>query len=371
MLKELHIQNFKSHKDTHLLLRGLNVLCGQNGVGKSSVIQCLLLLKQTYDNNQLDKILNLNKPLCYIGKAKDALYQNADTETLSFKVIEDEFEGIFSYEVQNLIHDYLKLVSLPIGKDALEISLLNKPFIFLSASRFGSTESYVTNDFAIENKQLSIERGKGELTAQFLYIYQRKAVIEALKHPSEPDSSLLEQVTAWEREISKGVNVVPVKEGNDYKIKFSFNTPEGKTDDFDAENVGFGLSYILPLLVAILSADKGSLILIENPEAHLHPNGIAKLTELICLAAQADIQIILETHSDHVINGILVQCKRFEEAEKGIARQNVAIYHFDRDETKHCTDVKNINIEENGLIRYTPKGFFDQFTIDRKYLMGF
>jgi predicted ATPase len=328
-------------------------------------------LKQTYDNNQLDKVLTLNKPLCYIGRAKDALYQNADRETISFKLIEDDFEGFWVYDAHNLTFDYLKLASKPINRDTLETSLLNRPFTFLSAARFGSTESYVTNDFAIENKQLSIERGKGELTAQFLYVYQRKAVINALKHPSEPDSSLLEQVTAWEREISKSVNVVPIQEGNEYKIKFSFNTPDGKTDEFDAENVGFGLSYILPLLVAILSAEKGSLILIENPEAHLHPNGIAKLTELMCLAAQAGIQIILETHSDHVINGILVQCKRFEEAQTGIARQNVAIYHFDRDDSKHCTDVKEIKIEQNGLIRYTPKGFFDQFTIDRKYLMGF
>jgi AAA15 family ATPase/GTPase len=73
MLKELHIQNFKSHQKTSLILRGVNVLCGQNGMGKSSVIQSLLLLKQTYDNNQLDKVLNLNKPMCYIGTAKDAL----------------------------------------------------------------------------------------------------------------------------------------------------------------------------------------------------------------------------------------------------------------------------------------------------------
>jgi predicted ATPase len=346
-------------------------LCGQNGVGKSSVIQCLLLLKQTYDNNQLDKVLNLNKPLCYIGKAKDAIYQKADSDILSFRLIEDNFKGFWSYDVQNLTIDYLKLDSKPILKEELETSLLSRPFIFLSASRFGSTENYVSNDFAVENKQLSIERGKGELTAQFLYSYRTKSVIDTLKHPSEPDSSLLEQVTAWEREISKGVNVVPVKDGNDYKIKFSFNTPDGKTDEFNAENVGFGLSYILPLLVAILSADKGSLILIENPEAHLHPNGIAKLTELMCLAAQAGIQIILETHSDHVINCILVQCKKFEETQKGIARQNVAIYHFDRNDSTHSTDAKNIKIEENGLVRYTPKGFFDQFTIDRKYLMGF
>ncbi len=365
MLREIHIHNYKSHKDTALQISGINVLCGQNGVGKSSIIQSLLLLKQTYDNNQLDKVLNLNKPLCYIGRAKDALSQKADTDTLSFRLIEDDFEGYWCYDIHNLSSDYLKLNSQPIEKASLDLSLLNKPFIFLSASRLGSGENYISNDLAVEiNKQLSLDRGKGELTAQFLHFYRKKMVLNALKHPSEPVNSLLEQVTAWEREISKGVNVVPVKVGNNYEIKFSFNTPDGKTDEFNAENVGFGLSYILPVLVAILSADEGSLVLIENPEAHLHPNGIAKLTELLALAAENGIQIIIETHSDHIINGLLVAIKN-----QHLKPDNTKIYYFDRDETRHATTITNIPIRPDGKIKNPPVGFFDQIGKDLRTLM--
>ena len=365
MIKEIHINNFKSHKATVLNLSPLTVLCGQNGVGKSSVIQSLLLLKQTYDNNHLDKALDLNKPLCYIGLAKDALYQKADKEIISFKLIEDNFEGSWEYEAHNPKSDYLKLNSIPIDDNKLEMSLLTKPFHFLSASRFGSTENYISNGFAVEvDKQLSLERGKGELTAQFLFFYSKKAVIDALKHPLEADSSLLEQVTAWEREISKGVNVVPVKVGNDYEIKFSFNTPDGKTDDFNAENVGFGLSYVLPILVAILSADKDTLILIENPEAHLHPYGQAKLAELIALAAENGIQIIIETHSDHIVNGLLVAIKN-----QKIKTNNTKIYYFDRDETQHSSTITNVPIRPDGKIKNPPVGFFDQIGKDLRTLM--
>ena len=79
----------------------------------------------------------------------------------------------------------------------------------------------------------------------------------------------------------------------------------------------------------------------------------------------------METHSDHIINGILVNCKKFEKESKGISRDNVSMIFFERDETNHSSKVSKILIEEEGTVRYTPKGFFDQFTIDRKYLMGF
>ncbi|MGJ0514458.1 MAG: DUF3696 domain-containing protein [Methylomicrobium sp.] len=68
----------------------------------------------------------------------------------------------------------------------------------------------------------------------------------------------------------------------------------------------------------------------------------------------------------------MIQCKKFEEeAKKGISRDNVSIYHFDRNVAEQCSEAKKIEIEENGRIRYTPIGFFDQFTNDRKVLMGF
>jgi len=81
MITHLRIKNFKLHKDTSLQLGNLNLLCGQNGVGKSSIIQALLLLRQSFQKEgRLREGLDLNKPLCEIGTAKVALFGGADED---------------------------------------------------------------------------------------------------------------------------------------------------------------------------------------------------------------------------------------------------------------------------------------------------
>lgn len=80
-------------------------------------------------------------------------------------------------------------------------------------------------------------------------------------------------------------------------------------DYFTAQNVGFGISYVLPIVLALVKAKKGELIILENPEAHLHPRGQRKMGELIARAAQGGVQVIVETHSDHILNGIRFVCK--------------------------------------------------------------
>src|SRR5690606_34572833 len=90
-------------------------------------------------------------------------------------------------------------------------------------------------------------------------------------------------------------------------------------------NVGFGLTYSLPLVVACLIAKPGSVLLLENPEAHLHPQGQAALGELIVRAARDGVQILVETHSDHVLNGIRLAVKR-----QLISKDDVVVHYFQR-----------------------------------------
>jgi predicted ATPase len=380
MIKKLTIKNFKSHKNTELYFSNLTVLCGSNGVGKSSAIHALLLLRESYLNKSNFDYIDLKSKSITIGTAKDAIYQHSTTNEVGFEIVTDAHSLNYSFEVndtdltktliyqsKNSVHNSDKVV--------LENeSLFNKSCQFISAARLGPQASYSKNDVVVDvHNQISVIDGRAEHFVHFLNSNKDKNVLGSLVNQHSKANDLFSQVSAWEREISEGVNVIVQDRGEiGYELRYSFNTKGGgKTDEFKASNVGFGLTYVMPVIVAILSAPKGTLLLIENPEAHLHPNGQAKLTELLCLAAQAGVQIVIETHSDHIINGILVQCKIFEEANKGISKDEVSIYHFDRDETEPCSKAKKIKIEENGLIRYTPKGFFDQFTIDRKFLMGF
>jgi predicted ATPase len=375
MIRKIELNNFKSHKHTQLDFSNLTVLCGANAVGKSSALQILLLLRESFFNKKPFDYLDLKSNPVYIGTAKDALYQFSENNVLSFNIVTDIQNMTFAFEVNDPVKTFIPKSAHRFDTAKLDVEpLFGKNCQFISAARSGPQQSYEKDDAVVDvDNQISVHEGKAEYFVHFLQRKKDMEVYESLCLPTTQFTDLFSQVIAWGKEISSGVNVIVQDIGNlGYELKYKFNTAGNDTTyDFKAINVGFGLSYVMPVIVAILSAPKDSILFIENPEAHLHPNGQAKLTELICLAAQTGIQIILETHSDHIINGILVQCKNFEETAKGIEKEKVSIYHFDRDEESRCTRATKVNVEKGGRIRYAPKGFFDQFTIDRKRLMGF
>ncbi len=381
MIKHIQISNFKSHKETSLDLGNLTVLCGSNGVGKSSAIQALLLLRESYLSNSSFEYLDLKSNPINIGSAKDAIYQFAKKNEIVFSIITDtnKLQYIFEAKDSELGKTVMykpSAVTHLSDRETLSIeNIFDKNCQFISAARLGPQPFYQKDDVVVDiYNQISVMEGRAEHFIHYLMVNQDKPVLKELLNPSTKDEDLFYQTSAWEKEISNGVNVVVEDLGNlGYELKYQFTTEskEGRTDIFKSINVGFGLSYVMPIIVGILSAPVGALLLIENPEAHIHPNGQSKLAELICLAAEAGVQIIVETHSDHIINGILVQSKRFENEAKGINREKVSVYHFARDEQEHKSIATKIPIEAGGKIKHTPQGFFDQFTIDRKFLLDF
>ena len=105
-------------------------------------------------------------------------------------------------------------------------------------------------------------------------------------------------------------------------------------------------------------AKKDRLIIIENPEAHLHPRGQAEMGRLMALAAQAGAQIIAETHSDHILNGVRVAVKNGD-----IPKEDARIFFFDRNTTdfEQYSYVVPINIDHNGELSEYPPNFLDEW----------
>jgi predicted ATPase len=375
MIQKITIKNFKAHSDTSLELSNLNILTGINGVGKSSIFQALLLLRQSQEYSVLKRGLQLNKPYCFIGSIEDAIYQYAGNEPIEFGVQNSEGNNLvwhFSTVKNDLTGDFIPLIGNS-PSDINGLSIFSDNFHYIAASRVTKNES---NTFAVESRrQLSIERGQTELVAQFLYYYGKEKKEEIkfrdLRHPTNSENDLLSQTTAWEREICPDLNIIPIRSGNSYTIKYSFNKKGDVTNEFSSDNVGFGIGYSLPIIVAALSSGENSLILVENPEAHLHPRGQSEISRLLALAAHCGIQIILETHSEHIINSVLVACKKFENGEKGINKDLVRIYHFKRDEEKHCAIAESIKVLPDGKVDRQPEDFFEQTEKDLNYLLGF
>ena len=380
MITEIKIKNFKSHKDTDLKLTNLTVLTGINGSGKSTLIQALLLLRQSFMKSRLFDGLDLNNPLCNIGVGNDALYRFAKEGEMSFNLIDEEDKNyLFSFNLdeRSLNDSFLpkKFYSEDVTNDNLiKLALFNNNFQYISALRWGAKSIFPKDTYATETqKQLSLNNGQGELVAHYLYKFGSTEALDYSKGELS-DLSLMSQTVYWEQKISPHVtvHVETGKDNNSYAITYGYEGNENQRpiQELKAENVGFGISYTLPLLVALLSAKPGSLVIIENPEAHLHPDGQAELAKLITMVAQNGIQVIVETHSDHIITGTQLACKAYSKGDCfGIDKKNVSIYYFSND-LVHNLKIDDLSLEDTGFFVYQPKGFFDRSESDMDKLYG-
>lgn len=364
MITTIAVRNFKVFKDFDFHPSNLTVLAGMNGMGKSSVIQALLLLRQSFEDTRLmTGAISLNGALVNLGKGKDVLYQYAVEETISIGVTVDgeSYQWLFEYRPER---DYLSGTNRYEREQLASISLFGDRFQYLHAERQGPEDTYAMNDFVVAHqRQVGIH---GELTAHYLYLYRNEEVtVESLHHPRAKAATLYSQVEAWLGEISPGirVNVTNMPSTNSVILTYQYATGTDYTDNFRPSNVGFGITYCLPIIVSILSARPGKLIIVENPEAHLHPRGQSAMGKLMALAAQSGIQIVVETHSDHVVNGIRVAAK-----QENINPENVRIYFFDREfiGSEHTTRILSPAIDSEGRIDFFPEGFFDEW--DRNLL---
>lgn len=360
MIRTLNLQNFKCFKNQHLTLSPLTLLSGLNGTGKSTVIQSLLLLRQSYLQKALDSDgLYLNGDLVSVGTGQDALYQYADEEKISFSIETSnnlKASWLWKYEKTS---EFLKVENKQVDDGIYRLDLFSDNFQYLSAERIGPRTFFKTSQFNVKNhKQLGI---RGEYTTHFLSVFQYEPIPnEELMHPEAQSRNLKQQVNAWLGSISPGARL-DVKDHHEIdlvSLRYAFVGERDVTNEYRPTNVGFGLTNVLPIITAILAAPTGSILLIENPEAHLHPLGQVEIGKLIAKAANVGVQIILETHSDHVLNGIRIAVKKGE-----ITPENVSIHFFERswDEQQITHDVISPSVDKNGRINRWPKGFFDEW----------
>ncbi len=377
MIRQLNIGNFKLHSKTQLSTKGLTILTGMNGMGKSTIIQSLILLRQSFLMNDLDFGMNLKGDLCDAGISGELACQSSNEHYFNIELkFDNQNDLMFKFQYPDNIMDTLLpgIVTNITDKNILsKYSLFNDSFQYLSAFRFGPQKTYNRDtSLVVSKKQISKVMGQCEYAIHFLEHYKNTNIPLnelAIKVDSEDsiDCRLLTQVELWLRRISPNIKIKIEIIGEDLKLKYKFNREENIiTEDMSALNTGFGITYVLPILISILSAKQDSIILIENPEAHIHPKGQAILMELIAKAASLGVQIIIETHSDHIINGSLVALKN-----EIINPEHLAIFYFTRDDNKHIAIPHSLEISKNGHIKRPPKGFFDQIDIDLRTITGF
>lgn len=357
MITAVSLENFKAFTDVSLDISPLTLFTGRNGMGKSSFIQSLLLLRQSYLEDKTLSELTLNGKLVSIGYGKDLLNIHASGEDLV------RFSIQFKSIVYNLAYtsvassDKLKALNEIILPDIYSQSLFTNNFQYLNAERIAPSRTYDASPNAVEVLKTLGE--KGQYTVHFLDKYKFDSIPNsALKHPNAKSMALLDNVNAWLSEISSEVRVKPRFHPELQISTLSFEFVEGSdtTPEFTSLNTGFGLTYVLPVIVAILSAKPGDLLILENPESHLHPQGQATLGRLLAKGAAVGIQILVESHSDHLFNGMRVAIK------DGILSENhFSVYFFSKLTDSHAINVEQPLVDKRGRLSYQPTDFFDEY----------
>ena len=369
MITRYSIHNFKNHSDTDLRMSGITLLTGMNGAGKSSVIQSMLLLHDTYQSTRQLHTLFLKGNSFSVGRAIDAINPNCRTEVNLLRLsveVDDTERQVFSYRYINPEANSLSTIDESKHGEAQlsRIPFLTDHFQYLSAFRDGPQSIYGSDTDVVDvHNQVSFKMGRGEMTVYYLSKYGDKRIpIPQLCHDQTHPDTLRHQTMAWLDEISSGVDMKINQNGQTYELLFGYRQPGRTTRFFSASNTGFGITYILSVIVAVLSAQPGALILVENPEAHIHPAGQASLMRLFAMAAHAGVQIIIETHSDHILNGALVAGKR-----KMIAPQDLSVFFFSRDDLGNSLPI-SLSVGEDWRIEDAPEEFFGQMSSDMEVL---
>lgn len=384
-LTNVSIHNFKSLKEVTLHLQGLTLLSGVNSSGKSTFIQALLLVKQNQENlkkysdflmmlkkadQNNDKIfcdflhkqielikkipISINGDYTQLGGKKDIVREPAYEENIKIKFLMNNIEYEILIDTENLS------VSINSTFPLYEVlNLFANNFQYIHTNRIQPNTIYTLSDFHIQNNLIGIH---GEYTAHYLNENRHQSLkIENLKHPNAITNQLLENVSCYLSDISSGIEIKIKKYSDIQKVSlaYQYTYADTTTNDYSPLNVGFGLTYVLPIIVAILKTKPDDLLIIENPESHLHPAGQSKIAKLCALAVANGVQIIVESHSDHFLNAIRVATKQ------GILKaEDSVVYYFSKTSNSMETKVEEININANGSIDAYPKGFFDQFDDD-------
>ena len=380
MLNAIHLKFIKCFENIRLELAPLTLLTGQNASGKSTVIQALVLLHQTMRGQEWTNRLMLNGKELQLGTVSDIVDAVNGRDYIEIS-LSDTDAGVFTWgffsssreemsmQLKEFIHNgkafpdiaymhYLLPDSLK-GETGFVNSLRN--LTYLTAERIGPRQLYILAD-RYNNDYCGVGPS-GEYAASVLYELGDREVLPELFLQNSTGRTLTKQVRAWMEVFfpHSEFEIISIPEANSIRLAIRNAQDTGFHRPI---NVGFGMTQVFPIIVAILSAQKNDIVIIENPEVHLHPAGQAQMGLFLAQAANAGVQVIVESHSDHILNGIRKSVK-----QKNILPADVAI-HFFKSRVEDGAQVTSLSIDSSGILDCWPKDFFDQYDKDMNILAG-
>lgn len=276
MITRLEIDNYKCIQHEELDMKPLTIVTGLNSTGKSTLIQSVLLPEQMISNINLGLSTNFDMIKCR--------YSNQDTINIRVFWEGDLFK---TYKATKETGEVTTCGSFP------NVGLENGMY-YLSANRIGAEDVVRLN-----NTHTVGPRGENILG---LFELEKSSPVEEPLRRYKESYTLQYQVDNWLTYIL-GINLrLSTEKINEETLTVKYESDH--LPNITPRNLGAGVSYLVKVLILCLRAKRGKALLIENPEIHLHPSAQAKLGEFLAFIANAGIQLIIETHCEHLINRV-------------------------------------------------------------------
>jgi predicted ATPase len=286
MIKSLTLQNFKCfQKRTNFSFANLNLLTGINGRGKSSLLQALLIMAQSAENYNL-KTLVINGDRINLGSfddirnsetsRQDSIYFHFQSDNSEYQSIELEYVEDTNEPFQ-AIRKKTKNSDANINKSVMIFAKYLKNTHFISADRRGPVK-YVEK---VKLPEFIHVGPRGENTINILANSHNFTNVNEKLYRGENAKSIIQQTVEWLNFIFDGAYVDIGGKEQDSSVLYMLLNNKNNSYKYKPVNVGFGYSYILPIIVTGLIAKPGEIIVVENPEAHLHPRAQSRISEFL------------------------------------------------------------------------------------------
>ncbi len=416
MITHIQVKNFKSWQDSDIVkLAPLTGFFGTNSSGKSSLLQMLLLLKQTIGT---DKVLFFGdeSSLVNLGSFPEVIHGHKEEELLELE-FGCKHQEVFEIEVLGKHSDgYFVDVPIPIDNfsfntalrvDGSELKTERFRYRFESCDipeiRWESYNLRYRNLLGEEDGQtVRIKNCYGEPVTEsddilgplssafeklFAHVYplgptrvhpQRyyhwddkdptdvglwgDKVIDALlcahmrrmKISKEGEEATIEnRVSEWlqEMDLAHSFSLEPIGALKDDNYKVQIQK-SATSPVVTLADMGYGLADVLPMLVLCYYTPEGSTLILEQPGIHLHPKAQADLADLLIeVIKERNLQILVESHSEHFLTRLQLCI-----AEQKIAASDTALYFCENE--SGVSTIKSLDVDELGNITNWPPDFF-------------
>ncbi|AUT40323.1 MULTISPECIES: AAA family ATPase [Aeromonas] len=358
MINHIKINNFKSFSSESINFGKITLLTGLNSSGKSTVITSLLLPMQMDDN-----VLNMNSDYFQLGTFGDILHQWANTDELKIEYSTSEGDSFLLFKYNSVLENESQITC----DASSNLNLITYPnIVYISAQRIVPTLYYERSNITSKNNTSDIH---GSNSISLLAAKKNNQIENKLMLHNEADKytsgklSLISNINAWMNKISPGVtlNAETLFRAGISTLEFGYKN-ESIMRPVSCVNVGFGLTHVLPIILNGLLTKPGDIFIVENPEAHLHPAGQTHMGLFLSKLASSGVQVIIETHSDHIFNGIRLSIK-----DKILSHDDAKFIFFDkRSEGEGSTlniqsKMHEVLVSDSGKLISAPVGFFDEW----------